>query len=172
MIAHGKVTTVSGEFPTATGLALDVPGWGRAVVTGKVIRFDQVRGYGFIAGIDGGPDIFLHMNDILDDKHRVGPGTLVEFDLEQAQRGPKACSVRIVESPVAVSAVAEVPAARADVRTGEDSENLCDVLSAAEFLRDVTELLLAVEPTLTAAQIVPVRQQFARFAQRHGWVED
>lgn len=141
-------------------------------VTGKVIRFDQVRGYGFIAPADGGPDIFLHMNDILDEKHRVGAGTLVEFELEQGQRGPKACSVRIVASPLVAASGAEVVRAREESRGVEDSERLCDVLSTREFLHEVTELLIAVEPAVTGAQIAPIRQQFVSFALRHGWVED
>ena len=38
------------------------------MLTGKVIRFDDVRGYGFIAPDGGGEDVFVHANVLGDDK--------------------------------------------------------------------------------------------------------
>lgn len=137
--------------------------------TGEVLRFDQVRGYGFIAPKGGGADIFLHMNDILEEKHRIVPGTLVEFEVEEGQRGLKASSVRIVRQAQAGAAVA-TPARREPSATDPDS--LCDILSPAEFTHEVTELLIGAEPTLTAGQIVQVRTALVQFARKSGWVED
>ena len=66
------------------------------MVTGKVVRFDEVRGYGFVAPEVGGEDVFIHVNDLTFDKRLVAPGVVVEFDLEESDRGPKASHVRIV----------------------------------------------------------------------------
>ncbi|WP_311446726.1 cold-shock protein, partial [Frankia nepalensis] len=66
--------------------------------TGRVLRFDQVRGYGFIAPTGGGEDIFLHANDLLVDKHMVTAGVTMEFEVEQGDRGPKATAARLVRA--------------------------------------------------------------------------
>jgi cold shock CspA family protein len=136
------------------------------------LRFDQIRGYGFIGPNSGGEDIFLHVNDLLDEKRLVTPGTVVEFEVEQGQRGLKASSVRVVKSVP----LAPLTNGAATTFTGtggsEDSDRLCDVLSAVEFTHEITELLLAIEPTLTGVQIVQTRRQLVKIAQKYGWVED
>jgi cold shock protein len=141
------------------------------VGTGEVLRFDQVRGYGFIAPAGGGADIFLHMNDILEEKHRIVPGTLVEFEVEEGQRGLKASSVRIIRQAGGAAAVAAAPPRR-ESSGAADSDSLCDILSPVEFTHEVTELLLGAEPSLTATQIVQVRNALIQFARKSGWVED
>ncbi|MGW1681345.1 cold-shock protein [Saccharopolyspora sp. NPDC002376] len=132
------------------------------MVTGKVVRFDEVRGYGFVAPEVGGEDVFIHVNDLTFDKRLVAPGVVVEFDLEESDRGPKASNVRIVR--------------QASVRAGEGGapvpdEELFDVLSAKEFHELITESLLSASPTMTAEQILQVRQKLTQVAVRHGWVE-
>jgi cold shock CspA family protein len=141
------------------------------VGTGKVLRFDQVRGYGFIAPTGGGEDVFLHVNDLLDEKHLVVPGVIVEFDVEEGERGPKASSARIIKPATNAAPRHPVPVAPASF-SGEDAEGLCDVLSAKEFTQEITELLIEVEPTLTGAQIIQTRRQLTRLAQKYGWVEN
>lgn len=135
-------------------------GWVRCgVISGKVLRFDDVRGYGFIAPDDGGEDVFMHANDLRDEKFLFTPGTAVEFDVVEGDRGLKASSVKIVD--------------RGQVRAnaGQDDEVLCDVLSPRELMQELTEALLEAAPTLTAAQIVQVRQRIAKLAHAHGWLE-
>jgi cold shock protein len=131
------------------------------VVSGKVLRFDDVRGYGFIAPDDGGEDVFMHANDLRDEKFLFTPGTSVEFEVVEGDRGLKASSVRILE--------------RGQARTpgGPSSEDevMCDVLSPRELMTELTEALLEAAPTLTAAQIVQVRQRIAKLAHAHGWLE-
>jgi CspA family cold shock protein len=61
------------------------------VSTGTVVSFDRIKGYGFVAPDVGGEDVFIHVNDLNDlhgDKALLGPGCLVEFRLEEGDRGP------------------------------------------------------------------------------------
>jgi CspA family cold shock protein len=146
------------------------------MAAGRVIRFDGMRGYGFIAPEHGGEDVFLHVNDLLIPEAAVRAGLMVEFEIEDGDRGLKASKVRLAhdaESPsgqVAFVAAPRPPAAGASFAEGQ--EPMCDVLSSAEYMREVTELLLTAAPELTGHQIQTVRKQFARLAKRHGWVED
>jgi CspA family cold shock protein len=128
------------------------------MVNGKVVRFDEVRGYGFVAPEGGGEDVFIHVNDLAFDKRLLTQGTVVEFTVEEGDRGPKASHVRMagpsVESP-----------------RGLDSD-LCDVLSTKKFITEVTETLLMAAPTMSAQQILQARQGLVVRAREHGWVED
>jgi CspA family cold shock protein len=137
------------------------------VATGKVVRFDQTRGYGFLAPAGGGEDVFLHVNDLLVEKSAVLPGTIMEFDIEEGDRGPKASAVRIVSSVQARSGSTPV-AGLTEVR---NTDGLCDVLATGEYLQEVTELLLRSEPTLTGGQITNIRRQLVLVAEKYGWVE-
>ncbi|MFC7340202.1 cold-shock protein [Saccharopolyspora griseoalba] len=129
------------------------------MVTGKVIRFDEVRGYGFVAPDSGGEDVFIHVNDLTFDKRLIAPGVVVEFDPEDSDRGPKASNVSIVRS---------APASGGESPTEDE---LFDVLSAKEFHEVVTEALLTSAPTMTAEQVLQVRQKLTQIAVRHGWVD-
>lgn len=147
------------------------------MVTGRVVRFDGVKGYGFIAPDHGGEDVFLHVNDLRIPEASLRPGLLVEFDVEQGDRGLKASSVRLAPGSGG-SAGAEAPGSafpgRSDspVRQIADGDDvMCDVLNSQEYVRDVTEVLLESAPGLTAADILQVRQGLLQFAKRHGWVE-
>lgn len=138
---------------------------------GKVIRFDEARGYGFIAPSKGGEDIFVHANDFGEQRHLVHPGMRVEYQVEAGDRGLKVASLRIIE-PVAVSRPERAPDV-APTRTGQTGEDdgMCDVLSPREFSYEVTELLIERVPTLTAAQVSTIRQSLVEHARSHGWVE-
>jgi cold shock protein len=134
---------------------------GVAVVTGRVVRFDELRGYGFVTPDTGGEDVFIHVNDLTFDKRFVAQGTLVEFDVEEGDRGLKASNVRLLDETTR-------PRPRQD---GEDDDALCDVLSVGEFTTELTEALLRSSPTLTAEQIVHIRQHLIKLAHSHGWLE-
>jgi CspA family cold shock protein len=136
------------------------------LVAGKVVRFDEFRGYGFVAPTTGGEDVFLHVNDLQFDKRLLGPGVLVEFDVEEGDRGLKASHVRMISKPADRPESGLQP--RSEPRADDD---LCDVLSVKEFLEEVTETLLEAAPTITGDQIVHIRQRMAQLAHTHGWVE-
>ncbi|MCP9206123.1 cold-shock protein [Streptomyces sp. NEAU-Y11] len=132
--------------------------------TGKILRFDEFRGYGFIAPDDGGEDVFMHANDLLDEKHLFQPGSKVQFVPEYGDKGPKASEVRIVERAAGPSVVRPVGPDTAD-------DTMCDVLSAAEFRAELTEALVEVGGNLTADQIKQVRRRIIELAQAHNWIE-
>ncbi len=145
---------------------------GVTVVVGRVVRFDRAKGYGFIAPRDGTEDVFLHVHDLLDDEQLIRPGTVVEFDVGEGDRGLKAFDVRVVRSDGPTSGSGGPPPA-SPARAGDgDSDGLCEVVRRAEFSREVTELLIDAAPSLTAAQIVQIRQRLLASAQRRGWIED
>ncbi|ALG09110.1 cold-shock protein [Kibdelosporangium phytohabitans] len=129
------------------------------MISGKVLRFDDVRGYGFIAPDDGGDDVFMHANDLRDEKFLFTPGTAVEFDVVEGDRGLKASAVKVVDR------------GQSRANASQDDEVMCDVLSPRELMQELTEALLEAAPTLTAAQIVQVRQRIAKLAHAHGWLE-
>ncbi|MET7395748.1 cold shock domain-containing protein [Dactylosporangium sp. NPDC005572] len=135
------------------------------VETGRILRFDEVRGYGFIAPNAGGEDVFVHANDFGDQRHLVHPGMRVEYEVEEGERGLKVATVRILDTPA--------PPRRDHVRSVStaDDDGLCDVLSSREFSQEVTELLIQHVPSLTGSQIAQARQHLVAFARSHGWVE-
>ncbi|MEH1100305.1 cold-shock protein [Micromonospora sp. CPCC 205561] len=157
------------------------------MLTGKVVRFDEVRGYGFIAPDDGSDDVFVHANMLDGDKWALSPGVAVEYEAVGTDRGPKAVLVRVVGAPTGGerngTAGAAAPSRAAVAVTGrsrdggeatggaEDDEGLCDVLSERAFYAETTEALVTSVSDLTGAQIVAVRARMLDLARRHGWVE-
>ncbi|TRV76809.1 cold shock domain-containing protein [Streptomyces sp. 130] len=146
------------------------------MVIGRVVRFDSAKGYGFITPDHGGEDVFLHVNDLRMAEETLRPGLMVEFEIEQGDRGLKASSVRLAPG----SGVAAPPVAQAVftqrseplTRQATDGDDvLCDVLNAEEYVREVTETLLKSAPELTAAHILQVRQGMLQLARAHGWIE-
>jgi cold shock CspA family protein len=136
------------------------------LMVGKILRFDEVRGYGFIVPREGGEDVFMHANDLVDEKYLYQAGREVEFYLEMGDKGPKASEIRLVHQPTRRPAPESVPVPRDD----PDDDTL-DVLSTAEFQAELTEVLIDADGTLTTAQLKRVRARVAELARAHGWVE-
>ncbi|PSP79724.1 cold-shock protein [Halobacteriales archaeon QS_1_68_20] len=61
------------------------------MANGEVVFFNDSGGYGFIETDEADDDVFFHMEDV------GGPdleeGQEVEFDIEQAEKGPRATNV-------------------------------------------------------------------------------
>lgn len=170
-------------------------GWGKVLSTGKVIRFDEFKGYGFVAPDAGGEDVFIHVNDLDFDKRLMAPGVHVEYVAEEGDRGLKASQVQILDarpphtapsnagqsntapsnsgpsSTAATSPVASGATATTAPAGGGYEDVICDVLSPQEFSAEVTEALLASDRALTSAQILAVRGALADLARSHKWIE-
>ncbi len=64
--------------------------------TGKVKWFDTERGFGFIAGEDGG-EVFLHASALPAGAPAPKPGSRVEFGVADGRRGPQALAVTLLD---------------------------------------------------------------------------
>ncbi len=140
-----------------------------AVGTGRIVRFDGIRGYGFISPDEGGDDIFMHVNDLQDEKHLFRPGALVEFKAEEGDKGLKASAVRLVDRAAVGPFWPRTPGSNA-AGSGTDDDEMCDVLTTAEFQHVLTETLIEGVPTLTGSQIGQIRQRLTDLARARGWV--
>ncbi|RSN39707.1 DNA-binding protein [Amycolatopsis sp. WAC 04197] len=134
---------------------------------GKIVSFDEIRGYGFVAPENGGEDVFVHVNSLTFDKRLLGPGVAVKFDVMESERGLKASRVDLVESPQSGTA----DAARKKAEAHNQDDGMCDVLTVKEFLDEVTESLISAAPSVTGEQITLIRRQLVHMAHKHGWVE-
>lgn len=66
----------------------------------KVKWFDDMKGYGFLHGVEGGPPIFIHYCVIQGEGFKtLEEGEEVEFDLIQGPKGPLAANaVRVTKN--------------------------------------------------------------------------
>jgi CspA family cold shock protein len=138
------------------------------LATGRVLQFDQGRGYGFVAPDDGGEDVFLHASVFDGDPSGLVPGMKVEFQVMAGDRGRKAFAVRLAGDDPALAVRSSPPA---QALPPPEDEQMCDVLSRAEFSQEITEILLRTVPALTGQQILEVRQGVLEFARKRGWVD-
>jgi cold shock protein len=135
------------------------------MVTGRIVQFNQTRGYGFIAPDGGGDDVFLHSEELKAYGHAVRIGTRVQFDVLDGQRGLKAFDVTVLDPPPEGDS-------RSHHASPAGDDELSEVISAAEYAREITDALIAYCPNVTAAQIVEIRQRLTVSARRRGWIED
>lgn len=129
-------------------------------VTGRIVRFDGVRGYGFITPDIGGEDVFLHVNDLEVEKNRAVRGAQVSFEIDEGNRGKFAREVRLSNTSGPVD---DDPSVAGD--------EYFDVLSPEEFRQTITEKLLHITPALNAQQILAVRSSFEEVARKHGLID-
>ncbi len=60
---------------------------------GTVKFFNDSKGYGFITPDNGGKDIFVHANGLIDD---IREGDKVTYDTEEGRKGLNAVDVKVV----------------------------------------------------------------------------
>ncbi|MFD0419310.1 cold-shock protein [Streptomyces sp. NPDC127108] len=137
------------------------------LTAGKVLRFDEVRGYGFIVPEVGDEDVFMHANDLVDEKYLYQEGSQVEFFLEMGEKGPKASNIRLVHQ----STSHQLPRGGLATRPAAAAADGERTVSAADaFSQELTEALLDSVGSLTGDQIKRVRACVLDLAQARGWV--
>ncbi|MFH0876694.1 MAG: cold shock domain-containing protein [Candidatus Omnitrophota bacterium] len=63
--------------------------------SGKVKKVVRDRGFGFISDNDG-REVFFHKGSLVDAKfEELNDGQSVEFEVEQAEKGPRAFNIKI-----------------------------------------------------------------------------
>ena len=77
--------------------------------TGKVKWFDTERGFGFIAGDDGG-EVFLHASALPEGVNAPKPGAKVDYGVADGRRGPQALSVKLLDPVPSVAKASRKPA--------------------------------------------------------------
>ncbi|MCL7376624.1 cold shock domain-containing protein [Streptomyces sp. 35G-GA-8] len=130
--------------------------------TGKIQRFDETRGYGFINPDEGGEDVFMHANDLLDEKYLYQAGRDVEFFVEMGEKGPKASEIRLIHQP----------SRHRLEHFGGGGGVAEDEPGAGGFRSELTDVLLDADGTLTADQIKRIRARIIELARTHGWIGD
>jgi CspA family cold shock protein len=63
------------------------------MTNGTVKFFNNVKGFGFIAPDDGGKDVFVHKNDLVDE---ITEGDKVSYDVEESEKGLNATHVKVI----------------------------------------------------------------------------
>lgn len=64
------------------------------MATGTVMRFDEAKGFGFIAPDDGGKDLFAHFSGISMDGYKtLTAGERVSYLVEKSSKGFRAIGI-------------------------------------------------------------------------------
>ena len=68
---------------------------------GVVKWFDEIKGYGYIES-EAGEEVFVHFSNIIQGQgfKTLSPGTLVEFEAVNGEKGPKAIYVKLLNKSV------------------------------------------------------------------------
>jgi CspA family cold shock protein len=68
------------------------------MLQGKVKWFSDAKGYGFIE-VEGRKDVFVHYSAIQKQGYKsLAEGEIVDFEIEDGQKGPQASQVAISDS--------------------------------------------------------------------------
>ena len=64
------------------------------MATGKVARFFDQKGFGFIQPDEGDKDLFVHINEV--EGGQLQEGDTVEYDETEGPKGKQASNVKVV----------------------------------------------------------------------------
>lgn len=66
--------------------------------TGTVVRFNKIKGYGFISPERGGNEVFVHFSEIQTEGYKeLKEGQRINYLLKQGERGEFAAQVTIIK---------------------------------------------------------------------------
>jgi cold shock protein len=121
------------------------------LATGKLLQFDHVRGYGFVAAEDGGEDIFLHASVFDEDPEMLRPGMRVEFEVMNGDRGRKAFAAHLIQDKVNGDGqpLAPRPAVFMPVQAAGET--------ATPLQQDMTVVVAQPAPPIQAASVAPAQ---------------
>ncbi|MFT4544252.1 MAG: CspA family cold shock protein [Bacteroidia bacterium] len=60
---------------------------------GTVKFFNDSKGFGFITPDEGGKDVFVHVNGLIDE---INEGDKVSYDVEESPKGLNASNVKVI----------------------------------------------------------------------------
>jgi hypothetical protein len=75
--------------------------------------------------------------------------------------------VRVVGAAPAVNGAEQ----RRPLASDAGQDDGLEVLSVSDYQREITDVLLAIAPTITAGQIVEIRDRLTGPARIRGWIE-
>ncbi|MDD5347793.1 MAG: cold shock domain-containing protein [Candidatus Omnitrophica bacterium] len=68
--------------------------------TGKIKKLVRERGFGFISDTDG-REVFFHQSSVVETQFdALAEGQDVEFEVEKSPKGPRAISVKVVQTGI------------------------------------------------------------------------
>lgn len=70
------------------------------IETGRLVKWNDEKGYGFIQPADGSPDVFVHVSGLLGGTRRPKEGDEVRYEMDRSQRRAKAVNVRVKALPL------------------------------------------------------------------------
>jgi CspA family cold shock protein len=141
------------------------------MASGRIIRFNATKGYGFIEQDSGGEDVFIHSEELRSLEGPAAPGSRVQFNILQSSRGLKACDVVVLADPTPTRQAIESCSPPRPAATSADLD-LVDVMTRKAYAQEITEALIEATPDVTAAQIRQIRQHLADAAYGRGWLDD
>jgi cold shock CspA family protein len=128
---------------------------------GRVIRFDEARGYGFITRMEGGADVFFHANDVLTNERELPPGTEVSFEIFASDRGLRARSVKVIGDGETSARLAA--SQRCSGTPGAP-------LAERQYLGEIRAAISAEIADLAPEQASSLARRLVDVARRQGWL--
>lgn len=132
-------------------------------IEGSLTKWNNDRGYGFIAPVEGGPDVFVHASAFPQDGIRPSLGEKLSFEIE-VDPGGKKRAVRLVRyRRAAIRETPRVPPPRAKAGVGLAARLVTLVIMAGLAYYGYSAYARYKAPQQSAAQALVASPGAARF---------